>query len=65
MASESDVVTLEYRGRVAIISISNPSKLNALTQQNYYDITNKLNEIATHDEVFVTVLIGKGRYFSA
>lgn len=59
------VITVEYNGRVAVLTIRNEAKLNALTQQQYYDIAQKLREIATHDEVFVTVLLAKGRFFSA
>ena len=59
------VINLEYRGRLAIITIDNDKKLNALDQASYYDLAQKLREVATHDEVFITLLIGKGRYFSA
>jgi peroxisomal 3,2-trans-enoyl-CoA isomerase len=50
---------------VAIITIDNDTKLNALNQSGYYDLAQALREVATHDEVFITLLIGKGRYFSA
>ncbi|KAI8296676.1 3,2-trans-enoyl-CoA isomerase [Colletotrichum sp. SAR11_240] len=66
MASPEDpVVSLEYRGRVALLTIDNDRKLNAMSQPQYYDLAQKLREIATHDEVFITVLTAKGRYFSA
>ncbi|KAK4151251.1 ClpP/crotonase-like domain-containing protein [Chaetomidium leptoderma] len=58
-------IKVEYQGRVAIISIDNDKKLNALDQPGYYDLAQALREVATHDEVFITLLIGKGRYFSA
>lgn len=61
----SNVISVEYLGRVAVITIDNDSKLNALSQPQYYELAQKLREVATHDEVFITVLIGKGRYFSA
>lgn len=64
MASSS-VINLEYRGRLAIITIDNAKKLNALDQSSYYDLAQKLREVATHDEVYITLIIGKGRYFSA
>lgn len=64
MADES-VIDLEYRGRLAILTINNEKKLNSLTQLQYYDLAQKMREIATHDEVFVTVVLAKGRYFSA
>lgn len=58
-------ITLEYKGRVAVVTIDNEKKLNALNQQQYYEIAQKLREVATHDEVYVTVLLAKGRFFSA
>ena len=59
------VIELEYRGRVALLTISNEKKLNALSQPQYYDLAQKLREIATHDEVYITVILAKGRFFSA
>lgn len=59
------VTALEYKGRVAILTIDNQAKLNALNQQQYYDIAKKLREVAAHDEVYVTILLAKGRFFSA
>jgi len=61
----AEFVSLEYRERVALIMIDNPKKANALDQDGYYQIAKNLREIATHDEVFVTVLTGKGNFFSA
>jgi Delta3-Delta2-enoyl-CoA isomerase len=63
MADKS--VTIEYKGRIAVITIDNQKKLNAMTQDQYYIIAKFLREVATHEEVFVTVLTGKGRFFSA
>lgn len=63
--SDQSVISLEYRGRVAVLTIDNESKLNSLSQMEYYDLAQKLREVATHDEVFITVLLAKGRYFSA
>lgn len=63
MADKS--VTVEYKGRIAVITIDNQKKLNAMTQDQYYMIAKFLREVATHEEVFVTVLTGMGRFFSA
>jgi peroxisomal 3,2-trans-enoyl-CoA isomerase len=63
--AEENVISVEYRGRVAIVTIDNAKKLNSLSQQQYYTLAQLMREIATHDEVYITVLIGKGRYFSA
>ncbi|KAK4167599.1 d3,d2-enoyl-CoA isomerase [Cladorrhinum sp. PSN259] len=65
MASSPPVVSVEYRNRLAIITINNPTKLNALNADQYYLLSQLLREVATHDEVFITLLIGTGRYFSA
>jgi len=59
------VLSLTYEGRLAIITIDNDKKLNALSSQQYYELARKLTEIATHDEVYITLIIGKGRFFSA
>ncbi|UNI21382.1 Delta(3)-Delta(2)-enoyl-CoA isomerase [Purpureocillium takamizusanense] len=59
------VISVEYRGRVAVITIDNDKKLNALGQLQYYELARLMQEVATHDEVFVTVILAKGRYFSA
>ena len=61
----SKVINLEYRGRVAIITIDNAAKLNAMNQTDYYDVAMSLREIDTHSEVYITVIIGNGRFFSA
>lgn len=61
----SSVIKLEYKGRIATITIDNEEKLNALSQPQYYDLAQKLREVATHDEVYITVLLAKGRFFSA
>jgi Delta3-Delta2-enoyl-CoA isomerase len=57
-------VKLEYRGKVAVITIDNVEKLNALDQDGYYQLASYMREVAEHDEVFVTVLTGKGMFNS-
>jgi Delta3-Delta2-enoyl-CoA isomerase len=61
----SDAITLEYRDKVAIITLNQPKKLNALNADQYYHIATLLNQIATRDDVYITVLAGTGRFFSA
>ncbi|KAH8821471.1 ClpP/crotonase-like domain-containing protein [Xylogone sp. PMI_703] len=58
-------ISVEYRGKIAVITIDNVKKLNALDQDGYYLLASSMREVAKHDEVFITVLTGKGRYFSA
>ncbi|CAH0058041.1 unnamed protein product [Clonostachys solani] len=59
------VIELEYKGRFAILTIDKPKKLNALSRAQYYELAQKLRQIAGRSDVFVTVLLAKGRFFSA
>jgi peroxisomal 3,2-trans-enoyl-CoA isomerase len=59
------LVTLEKRGKVAIITLNRADKLNAMNQDLYYRIAVLLREIAEMPEIYITVLTGKGRFFSA
>ncbi|EON61559.1 enoyl-CoA hydratase [Coniosporium apollinis CBS 100218] len=63
--SPEEAVTLEYRGRVAIITLNQEKKLNALNQDLYYRLACCMHEIAARDDISVTVLTAKGRFFSA
>ncbi|KAI1768769.1 ClpP/crotonase [Hypoxylon sp. FL1150] len=61
----ADLIKLTYAGRLATITIDNDKKLNALGFRGYYAISKALREVALRDDVYITVLTGKGRYFSA
>ena len=61
----SSPVTLEYKGRIAIITINNEKKANALTGDQYDILATHMREVATHDEVFITLLTAKGILFSS
>lgn len=58
----SSPISCEYKGKIAVITINKDHKLNALNQDEYYQIARYMREIATHDEVFITVLTGKGTF---
>lgn len=58
-------ITLTYQGRIAIITLNRPKKLNALDQELYYLVADYLREIEKRDEIYITVLTGTGRFFSA
>ena len=60
-----EAVLFETRGKVAIITLNLEKKLNAMTQDYYFRVSQLLREIATRDEIYITVLTGKGRFFSA
>ena len=59
------VVTRQDRGRVAILTLNNPKKLNAMTQDNYYTLSKHMRDIADDPKIYITVITGRGRYFSA
>jgi peroxisomal 3,2-trans-enoyl-CoA isomerase len=63
--ADHNAITLTYQGRIAIITINRPSKLNALNGDLYYLLGERLREIEKRDDIFVTVLTGTGRFFSA
>ncbi|KAL7947643.1 putative peroxisomal d3,d2-enoyl-CoA isomerase [Trichoderma barbatum] len=58
-------ITVDYRGRIAVITLNQPEKLNSLNQDQFYLLGELLQEVATHDEVAITLLIGTGRFFSS
>lgn len=66
MASEpKDPITLEYQPPIAIITLTDATKLNALDADLYYRLGALLREVAAKEDIYITLLIGKGRYFSA
>lgn len=65
MSAAEQSVTLTTEGKVAIITLNLPQKLNALTQDLYYRISCLMREVAARDDIYITILTGKGRYFSA
>jgi Delta3-Delta2-enoyl-CoA isomerase len=61
----SEIVTLTKKGRIAIITLNQPKKLNAMNQDAYYRLSCLLQDIAKMDDISITVLTGTGRFFSA
>ncbi|KAI5926423.1 3,2-trans-enoyl-CoA isomerase [Camillea tinctor] len=59
------VIKVSYEGRVATVTIDNQKKLNALDMDGYYALAKALREIAQRDDIYITIVTGKGRYFSA
>ncbi|RJE23006.1 peroxisomal D3,D2-enoyl-CoA isomerase [Aspergillus sclerotialis] len=64
MANE-DIIKLTFQDRVALITLDRPEKLNALNQDLYYLLGERLCEIDRRDDIFITVITGTGRFFSA
>ncbi|KKA30246.1 hypothetical protein TD95_002224 [Thielaviopsis punctulata] len=59
------VFSFDVQGNIAVITINRAAKLNALDQLQYFELGRLLQEIATLEDVCVTVLVGTGRFFSA
>ena len=65
MAGGDEPITLSTQGKIAIITLNLPKKLNALTQDLYYRLSCTMREVAARDDIYITILTGKGRFFSA
>ncbi|PGH09940.1 hypothetical protein AJ79_05556 [Helicocarpus griseus UAMH5409] len=65
MPSAAQEVTVTYQDRVAIITLNRPKKLNAMGADHYWELGQKMREVAERDDIFITVLTGTGRFFSA
>ncbi|MCJ1258906.1 hypothetical protein MMC24_006740 [Lignoscripta atroalba] len=65
MSSSEDQITLTTQGKIAIITLNVEKKLNALNQDLYYRLSCLMREVAARDDIYITILTGKGRYFSA
>ena len=63
--SPDPAVTLHTSGKTAYITLSVPSKLNALTQDLYYRLASLMRSVAARPDIYLTILTGTGRYFSA
>ncbi|KAM0520023.1 hypothetical protein ACHAPE_003296 [Trichoderma viride] len=61
----SKAITVDYKGRIALITLNQPEKLNTFNEEQFYFLGECLREIAKHDEVVITLLIGTGRFFSS
>jgi 2-(1,2-epoxy-1,2-dihydrophenyl)acetyl-CoA isomerase len=57
------VVTLERRGRVAVVTLNRPERLNALNQEVNSGLIKVLGEIRDDDSLWVAVMVGAGRGF--
>lgn len=63
--SNEQLITVTYQDRVAIITLNRPDKLNALNVDLYYLLGERLREVDQRDDIYITVLTGTGRFFSA
>ncbi|KAJ5545481.1 hypothetical protein N7535_006133 [Penicillium sp. DV-2018c] len=63
--SNENIITVTYKDRVAIVTLNRPDKLNALNADLYYLLGERLREIDARKDIFITVVTGSGRFFSA
>jgi len=58
-------ILLTYINKTAIITLNVPKKLNALDADTYYLLARAMNEVAARSDIYITILTGRGRFFSA
>jgi 2-(1,2-epoxy-1,2-dihydrophenyl)acetyl-CoA isomerase len=61
--TDSAVLTLERRGRVAVVTLNRPDRLNALNRELQDAIVDAAHEIKDDDSIWAAVLVGAGRGF--
>ncbi|KAI4615319.1 uncharacterized protein J4E87_009212 [Alternaria ethzedia] len=65
MSSPNSPILLTYTNKTAIITLNVPKKLNALDADTYYLLARAMNEVAARSDIYITILTGRGRFFSA
>jgi 2-(1,2-epoxy-1,2-dihydrophenyl)acetyl-CoA isomerase len=62
---EQEVLTLERRGKVGVVTLNRPDRLNALNQKLEARLLEVMAELREDDRVWAVVLAGAGRAFSS
>jgi len=67
MRNKSDLVTTSFTddGEIAIITLNNPGKLNALTEPMGDQLTENVNNLRDNNKIRAAILTGAGKAFSA
>ncbi len=63
--SANDLVLVEDRGRVRVLTLNRPKQLNAFNDAQYDALAQALRDAAAHPRVSVVIVTGAGRAFSA
>src|SRR5687768_10249894 len=58
--SKYETILVEKRGKVAVITINRPDKLNALSSKVHEEGVSALDELRRDDEIRVVVVTGSG-----
>ncbi len=61
----TDLVRLELRGRVAVLTLNRPEVLNALSRALLEELLARTREVARHPDVRAAVVTGAGKAFAA
>lgn len=61
----SEVLTLERRGRVGVVTLNRPDRLNALNQELHARLLEAVDEVRDDDGIWAVVVAGAGRAFSS
>lgn len=62
---DEQVLTIETKGRVRVLTLNRPRKLNALNPELVQALTQALSEIHKDDAIAAVILAGAGRAFCA
>ena len=63
--SNYSTITMERRGRIALVTLNRPDSLNALNQEVMSEVADVFARIDQDKEIAVSVLTGAGRAFAA
>jgi 2-(1,2-epoxy-1,2-dihydrophenyl)acetyl-CoA isomerase len=56
-------ILVEHRDRVALVTLNRPDKLNAMTSNNFTELTRLFRQLGRDDDVRAVILTGTGRGF--
>jgi peroxisomal 3,2-trans-enoyl-CoA isomerase len=65
MENPDPTVSYTTKGKFATVTLNNPKQLNALTLAQWYRLAVVMDEIDAREDILVTILTGKGRFFCA
>jgi len=60
-----DIVIVEREGRIAILTLNRPGRLNAISRETIRRVQATMDELEVDDEIAVVILRGAGRAFSS
>lgn len=60
-----DIVLLEKKGNIAIMTLNNPKTLNALSTKMFKAINEALDKVVSDKNIFVLIITGTGKSFIA